>query len=132
MTFTYSIADLTTDLAKIRRLINDVVEAEAIFDDEEIEAFLVMESSRYRRAAALALETIAGSEAYTLKVMRRGDLQTDGTKTAEGLLKRAALLREQDDSVESESDAGFDIAEHVFDDFSARERIEKQALRGAL
>ena len=131
MTFTYSDTDLSTDLAKVRRIISDVDSNEPIFTDEEIAGFLTLETG-VRRAAAMALETMASRDAYVLKVMRRGDLQTDGAKTAEALMKRAATLRDQADDAELDDDAGFEIAEWVLDDFSARERIEKQALRGVL
>jgi len=130
MTFTYVATDLSTDLAKVRRLISDVDSTEPIFTDEEIDAFLVMEASRVRRGAAMALETMAASDAYVLKVMKRGDLTTDGAKTADALRALARNLRDQDERSETEDlDGAFVIAEHVFDDFSARERLEKEALR---
>ena len=130
MAFTYT---LSTDAGKVRLIIPDNNSTNYVFEDDEIDAFLALEYSNTRRGAALALETIASNEAYTLKVIKLLDLQTDGAKTSDALLKRAKLLREQadreDDSVEG---GAFDIAEWVVDDFSARERIEKQRLRGVL
>ena len=58
------------------------------------------------------------------------DLRTDGAATANALLKRAALLRGQADDEEFADDASFDFAEWVVDDFSGRERLAKQILRG--
>jgi len=133
MTFTYVSTDLSTSLAKVRRLISDVDSTQPIFADEEIEAFLVMENSRVRRGAAMALETMAASDVYVLKVMRRGDLETDGAKTSAELRALAKRFRDEDAAAESESEDGaFDIAEMVLDDFSYRERVAAEALRGAL
>lgn len=130
MTFTFT---LTENAGKVRLLIPDKdtenVENQ-IFQDDEIEAFLTLEDDNVRRAAALAIETIASSEALTLKVIKLLDIQTDGAKTSDALLARAAKLREQATEAEEwEEDGAFDIAEMVVDDFSARERIIKQALR---
>jgi hypothetical protein len=54
-----------------------------------------MESGNVRLAAALALETIASDTEMVDKVITIMDLSTDGAKTSDALLKRAALLREQ-------------------------------------
>ena len=122
--FTY---DLATQVGRVRLVVPDRTTPGHVFEDEEIEAFLTLEGG-VRAASAMALETIAADQALVLKVMRLLDIQTDGARVAEALLKRAALLREQ-----AEADAvGFDWAEMVTNDFSARERLHKQALRGAL
>lgn len=130
MAFTY---DLSTDAGKVRLIIPDNVSTAYVFEDDEIDAFLSLEYSNTRRAAALALETIASNEAYVLKVIELLDLKTDGAKTSDALLKRAKLLRDQADRQDASEEGGaWDIAEWVVDDFSARERIEKQWQRGAL
>ena len=76
---------------------------------------LLLENSRVKRTAAMCLEVIASNEAYTQKVISLLDLSTDGAKTSDALLKRAAILRKQDaeDLVLENSalDAGFEIAE---------------------
>ena len=126
MTFTYV---LTGTVGQVRMLIPDRVEAEAFFSDEEITALLTLEGNNVRRATAMALETMASSEAYVSKVIRVLDLSTNGAATSDALLKRAAMLKKQADAAEISGEAGFDIAEWVVDDFSARERILKQALR---
>lgn len=133
MAFTY---DLSTDAGKVRLLIPDntsTTTVSHVFEDEEIDAFLALEYSNTRRAAALALETIAANEAYTLKVIKLLDLQTDGAKTSDALLKRAKLLRDQADRQDASEEGGaWDIAEWVVDDFSARERLLNQQLRGVV
>lgn len=119
MAFTY---DLSNSIGKVRLLIPDSQETTAVFSDEEITAFLALESSSVRRATALALETIASNEALTLKVVRLLDVQTDGAKLADSLLKRAATLRQQ--ALEDDGLAGFtqwEIAEWAVDDFTLRD-----------
>jgi hypothetical protein len=124
--YTYNLA---TDVGRCRLMIPDRVEAEAIFQDEEISAFLALEGG-VKGATALALETIASDQALTLKVIKLNDLTTDGAKVSDALLKRAAQLRQQAAAEEAaEEDGAFDFAEMVNDQFSYRERVRNEALR---
>ncbi len=127
MAFTY---DTGTDVGKIRLLIFDTDSNSYVFEDGELSVFLSIEGDSLKRAAALALETMASNEAFVLKVITLMDLRTDGAATANALMKRAALLRSQADDEEFADDASFDFAEWVVDDFSGRERMAKQILRG--
>lgn len=88
--------DPTTDIGRVRLLCTDLDEVEPLFDDASISAFLSMENGRVKRAAALALETMASSEAIVSKAIRTLDLQTDGPKVASELRQRAKSLRDQD------------------------------------
>jgi hypothetical protein len=127
MAFTYV---LTTSIGQVRLLIPDRVSTDAFFEDAEITAFLALESSNVRRAAAMALETMASNEAYVQKAIRVLDLSTNGPAVAASLQARADKLRAQADAAEAAEDGGaFDIAEWVVDDFSLRQRIENEALR---
>lgn len=126
MSFSYL---LSTDVGKVRLLIPDNKADFYVFEDAEIQAFLTMESS-VKRAAALALETIASNETMVLKVIKLLDIQTDGAKVADALLKRAGLLRGQADDEEVAENAGFDVAEMVIDQFAYREKIGNSFLRG--
>lgn len=126
MSFSYL---LSTDVGKVRLLIPDNKAGFYVFEDAEIQAFLTMESS-VKRAAALALETIASNETMVLKVIKLLDIQTDGAKVADALLKRAGLLRGQADDEEVAENAGFDVAEMVVDQFTYREKIGNSFLRG--
>ena len=120
---------LSTDVGKVRLLIPDNRIDAVMFEDEEIEAFLALETD-VRRSAALALETIASDQALTLKVVRLLDLQTDGAKVAESLMKRAATLRRQAEDAEAAEDGGaFEVIEMVPNMFSYRQRIANEALR---
>ena len=122
--------DLTTDVGKVRLLIPDRVETDFIYSDEELEAFLGLEGSSVKRAAALALETIASDQAYTLKAIKLLQLTTDGPKVATALMQRATKLREQAEVDEAtEAGGGFDIAEWVLNPFTELERYTKQRER---
>jgi hypothetical protein len=128
MAFSY---DLNTDVGKVRLLIMDNQSTAYLFEDGELSAFLLMEGDVVRRGAALALETMASNEAYVSKRVEILDLKTDGPAVAASLLKRAGELRAQADRDEQAEEGGaFDIAEWVVDDFSGRERLAKEWLRG--
>jgi len=127
MAFTY---DVATDRGRVRLLITDTDTSHAIFTDAEVDAFLGLESSSVKRAAASALDQIASNEALVQKRIRLLDLSTDGPSVAKALREHAALLRTQADAGEAAEDGGsFDWAEMVVNDFSARERLWNQALR---
>ncbi|WP_248582596.1 hypothetical protein [Nocardioides sp. InS609-2] len=98
--------DYTTPAGQVRLLINDT-QADQVFGDDEITAYLALESGSVKRAAAQALDTIADDEALTSKAIRTQDLATDGPKTADSLRKRAAALRAQADQVDEDADEGF-------------------------
>ena len=119
--------DVTTEIGQVRLLTNNRALMETDFDDGEIQAFLTLEGT-VRRAAALALETIAADEARILKVIVMGNLRTNGRDTATALRDGAALLREQD----AMFDGTFETAEQVATPWAARERWLKQSLRGRL
>lgn len=85
----------TTPAGQVRLLINDTVEASPVFTDDEITAFLAMESDSVKLAAAQALDTIADDEALTSKVITSQDLRTDGASVAVALRERAKQLRTQ-------------------------------------
>lgn len=87
----------------VRLLINDPTSADNFFTNAEIAAFLALEDDSVKRAAAVALETIASNEALVSKVIRTQDLATDGPAVAAELRARAQMLREQDE----ESEDGF-------------------------
>ena len=102
--------DYTSDRGKVRLLIPDTDETALLLSDEQVDAFLSMESG-VKRAAAAALESIASNEALVGKVIKTQDLATDGAKVAETLLKRAATLRQQADEDDPESGGGFEIVD---------------------
>ena len=122
--------DPSTSAGRVRLLIPDRNPDDWIFQDSEISTFLTLEGSNIKRAAALALETVASDQVLVLKVIRLLDLTTDGAKVSDALLKRADKLRTQADNDEAAEDGGaFDIAEMVLTDFAYRERMIDEALR---
>ena len=126
--FTY---DPTTDRGRVRMLITDRNAATEIFNDGEIDAYLLMMGSNVLRAAALALMTIASEEALQLKVIKLLELTTDGAKLADSLRALALQYQEKADLAEAtETGGAFDYAEMVVDEFTYRERLDKEALRG--
>jgi len=133
MAFTYNSA-LPTDKDKVRLLCTDTDVAGGadaqFFQDTEIEYFLTLMSNNVLRAAAMALLTIAAQEVLLMKRIKLLDLQTDGPAEAEALRQLALTYQEKADLVEDAEVGGvFDYAEMVLDPFTARERLDKEALR---
>jgi len=58
MTFSYNDADLSTDLNKVRRLINDVNSSSPFFTDEEV-GFFIDQDSNIFGAASIACRALA-------------------------------------------------------------------------
>lgn len=112
-------------------LVPDRNVAAYFFEDAEITAMLTLEADDVRCGAALCLETMASDEAYVQKVIKLLELSTNGPQTAKALMDRAARLREQALAAALAAEDEFDWAEMVVNDFSARERINAEALRDA-
>ena len=133
-TFTYdldSAESLILNISYIRNRIRDIDASYPIFVDAEIKSFLVMEQYNIKRTAALALETIAADEVLVQKVIKLLQFSTDGAKVAAELRANAKLLRDQAAEEVSADGATFEIAEWIVDDFSYRQRLLNQGLRGA-
>lgn len=86
--------DPSTSVGIVRLLISDVNSVSPMFSDTSITAFLGMNASNVRLAAAQALDAIATSEVLISKVIRTQDLQTDGAKVAAELRAQAKTLRD--------------------------------------
>ena len=119
--------DPTTDRGKVRLLIpdSDVTAGVVVFQDADIDAFLELEGDNVRRAAAQALDTIAASEALVQKVIKTMDVQTDGAKLAEALMKRAKALRDQAAGLDVDEDDQFAVAEFADPVFGQREFLTR-------
>jgi hypothetical protein len=101
-----------------------------LLSDADIQTLLTLEGDSDYMAAAQCLEVIAASQALILKVISAMDITTNGAAVAAALMTRAKSLRERATSADMETDAGFDWAEQVPNDFAFRERVRNQALRG--
>jgi hypothetical protein len=97
--------DYATAIGQVRLLIPDTeqlenpadpeADAAYIFDDHQIQAFLVLYLNSVKRAAAQAKLVLATSETLISKVIRTDDLQTDGAKLGAELRAQAKDLRDQ-------------------------------------
>jgi len=109
--------DPSTDIGLVRLLCTDLDESAPLFLDTQIDAFLTAEGGTIKLAAALALETIATSEALVSKKMTTSEgITTDGPAVAKSLLDRAAQLRAQAAAelavtVEADDGYGLDIVD---------------------
>jgi hypothetical protein len=99
--------DYTQPAGQVRLLLSDVDEANEVYTDEEITAFLTIENGSVKRAAAQAIDTQATNEALAAKVLKDHQVETDGAKLADAMRKHAAALRDQAKFDEENSDAGF-------------------------
>lgn len=124
--------DPNTDAGRVRLLVTDTSDDEDVrlFTNDEIDTFLALEGSNVFRAAALALETVAVDQALVLKVIRTLDVQTDGAKVADSLLKRAEKLRARADDDAADATDDFAVAEFADPVFGQRERFWRQVDRG--
>lgn len=108
-----------TPVGQVRSLIPDVelledpadlsAEPDYIFDDATLQSYLALARDNVYRAAAIAVNTLATSEALILKVLKSDDRQTDGAKLGDSLGRRAAWLDKQADAEDDEVYGGFDI-----------------------
>jgi hypothetical protein len=135
MATTYSTAALGLPRNRVRLLIPDTqASPNHVFEDEEIDAFLSLGGSNVRLAAAQALEVIASSEALKLKVLKVGDITTDGAKLSDALLARAKALR--DEVAEGDPDDAdslpFAIAEQAHGIFGGDQVRRNEIARGVL
>lgn len=121
--------DIKTNVGKVRLLISDVGGKDGssfIFNDEEVETFLLLSEENLRYAAAEALRTIAANETMVMKAITFLDLKTEGPKVTEALIKAAEKLEEREDS-----EATLDFATMDVDIFSHRQLREEWFLLNA-
>ena len=107
MTYTYTLSSTsatTKNIAIVRLLVPDNQgEQHAIFEDEEIEAFLDLEANNVYFAAAQALDTIANDINLTYKSIETMDVVVDAVSAAKEFRYRAAILRSQGAQKEPDS-----------------------------
>ena len=123
---------LDTPIGMVRSLIPDTeqledptdlsADPEYIFNDGIIQSYLVIARDNVFRAAAIAVNTLATSEALILKVLRSDDRQTDGAKLADALGRRADWLNKQADEQDEE--------ESIYEAFQIYPYVEEPPLWG--
>ena len=121
--------DVSTDPGLVRLIIGDTDLENAIYVDEEIQAFLNLKQGNVKLAAAQALETMASNQAMTLKVIKTLDLSTDGAQVARALRMHAEALRQEALQDDMMNGTGFDWAETADTTFARHERRIKQILK---
>ena len=121
MAYTY---DTATNNGKVRLLIQDTTEADAVFTDAELAVFLDMESDNVRRGAAMALEAMAADKARLSKRQRTLNWDKDTRGVAKELREQAASLRASEDSAPQ-----YGTAEVNGGVFTALEIINNQLVR---
>lgn len=98
--------DTLDDKATVRLLIA-APGVDEVFTDAQITAFLQLEGHAVKLAAARALSVIATNEALVSKVIKDGDLSTDGAKLAAELRAQARELRDSHAADLDDGDDGF-------------------------
>src|SRR6267378_7217609 len=100
--FTY---DPSTPAGQVRLLCVDADKDNSRFDDAEITAFLSLNNSNVRLAAAQGLDTLASEAALVQGRTRFEGMLLDGQVVAEALAKQALELRRQVHEGEDGTDA---------------------------
>ena len=91
--------DPSTPVGMVRTIITDLDETDPLLTTAQIHGYLNLAGGRVRRAAAMALDTIATSEALISKRIKTLDLTTDGPAVAKALRDHAQRLRDEDDEL---------------------------------
>ncbi len=113
MSFTFN---TTTNVGKVRTLINDTSATAYVLSDEEINVFLSLESNDIYRSAASALESIIINKQLLSKLIAAGDYKEDNRNVADKLGRIADRYRKA--SISIPADAYADVA---VTDFNYRE-----------
>jgi hypothetical protein len=99
---------LIPDTEQLENLADSTADAEYIFSDAQVQAFLTLYSNNVKRAAAQAKLVLATSESLINKVIRTADYTTDGAKLGAELRAQAKALQEEadkDDLIDSYDDS---------------------------
>lgn len=97
MANTYNLTSADAEIKAISKVRLHIPDREApfSFDDDEIKVFLEDNANVAKLAAADALDSKATDEAFVQKVQSTLGVTTDGAKTADFVVKRAQMLRNQ-------------------------------------
>nr|DAX40667.1 MAG TPA: hypothetical protein [Caudoviricetes sp.] len=99
---------LIPDLRKLEDLRDLRNEPRYLFTDDEISAYLAINSGNVKLAAADACDAIGTDKALQLLVLKTDDKQTDGAKLLSAFVGRAKQLRSQAKE-DAETNVGFDV-----------------------
>jgi hypothetical protein len=107
---TDGVIDYALPLGRVRLLITDTaaLEADWLFTDDQLDAFLDMNAGNVYRTAAQALLVMAASETLVSKKIRTQDLSTDGPAVSAELRALARVLTDKADAADS-AEGWFDV-----------------------
>lgn len=121
MSFTYN---LSTSVGQLRLLIGDTTQSGALFSDEELNAFLSMNSGDIFSSAALALRRIAVNKALIAKAVSAGNYSEDTRDIPKILLSTAKDLEAA--SKDIPADAQVEI---IYNDFNYNNILRNRIFR---
>lgn len=124
MTFTYSLT-LSSNVHKIRNLIDDTNSDDYQLEDEEISSILAIFENDLLTTAAACLRRIATSKALLAKRVRAGDYEEDTKDIAKNLLEVAKLYEDKAKTVPYET-----TSQEILTDFNYRQIVENKSWRG--
>jgi len=114
----------------VRLLCVDFDQTQVTFQDTDIDAFLTLNASNVRLAAAQALDVQASVAAIVQGRTRFAGIQLDGQVVADALTAQAAELRREVYAGEDGTELSpFSIVEWVVDPFSYRDKLVNEMLR---
>lgn len=122
MSYTYS---LSTDIGKVRNLINDTTESTAILSDEEITAILTQVGSDILSAAAMACRKIAAKYALLAISKSAGNYSENKSNISKTYLELAKDFETQAKDIPADASA-----EVIATDFNYNQMIEDKVHRG--
>jgi len=96
----------------------------SLLSDSQLQEFLDVEVNDVKMASALALDSIASTQALILKKIKVLDLQTDGPSLAKALREQAESLRTQ-----AQASPEFDLAEQITNVPGFVEKVIKDQMR---
>jgi hypothetical protein len=109
--------DFSTEVGKVRALIPDIEQvpnpanpagpAEYMLSDQHLEALLAQAGGSTFRAAGLACDAIAMSEAIVSKVITTEDLATDGAKLMNAMRTKATAFYAMADRADDAEEDSF-------------------------
>lgn len=122
MSFTFNTSD---NIGKVRAVIGDTVQADAILSDEEINVFLSLQSNDILMTSAMALRRIASTKALLAKYIQAGNYTENTTEMPKILLQVAKELGEASKAIPADAQA-----EIILNDFNYNTIIRNRVLRG--
>lgn len=124
MSFTFN---TSTNIGRVRALVQDTVEASAVLSDEEIQVYLDIASGDVLEAASMAAFAISAAKAATAKSISAGNYKEDFRDQAKWYQSLGKMLSDKAKSVPAEAQA-----EEILTDFNYNQILQSKSLRNEL